>query len=314
MFKIRTLDNGMRARIKELSYSLANTKTISIEGGRFEYFIVPPVSPEGKLKTSRFIFPGGGTDLSNCIEPALLSDRTNILISPPGYGKSSDIPDEILERGYPILYCALMNVEILKALKIKKVILSGHSNASSIILITAIEALRVGIETERIELINPLGLREIPEWITILAFALSGALTKIGGWFFEHPLDLLKGMYTVQKHRSSLRHFFKMAGYEFNKASKARLPEIFIRMGEEGMEVPIVAVLSSWNWGSLHLPLTLSDGDILKKYIPRRLLEIKHIKGLHNVTLGKGSKILAEALEKSLAMIFPLTFVVVNYL
>lgn len=292
--KFRKLDEGTRSRIEACRELVANTNVVSIrpfgDNLDIEVLIIPAITPEGKKKTPRFVFPGGGTDLFLCIEPALHSDsnrRETIIISPLGYGKSSDIPKEVLQN--PLLH-AVVNLHLLRTTGKKKIILSGHSNANSIQGETAVMAPEFGIEVERIEMTNPLGLRRLWKIWAGLCFTISGGLTRLASWFVEHPVDLLKGVYQVPKRPLKM-------GYEMDKACAARLPEIFRRMNEQGARVPVLLVLSSWNWGSLHL-WGPSDEKIFRKYFSAELLRIVRIRGLHNATLGPNSKVLAEVTER----------------
>lgn len=301
--KFRKLDVETRERTQSLWKLLTNTEAVSVwPFGRelkVEILVIPARTPAGATKTTRFVFPGGGTDLFLCIEPAIYTDRETIIVSPLGYGKSSDIPDEILQN--PLLH-AVVNLHVLRALGKMKTILSGHSNANPIQSETAILAPEFGIEVERIEMTNPLGLRNIlPIWAG-LAFAISGGLTRLGSLFVEHPVDLLKGAYQIRKRPVKI-------GYELDKTCIARLPDIFRRMKESGMMTPVLVVLSSWNWGSLHL-WGPSDEKILRQFFPPGLLQIVRIRGLHNATLGPNSKVLAAVTEKSwygyVSLILPL--------
>lgn len=302
--KFWKLDADIRARTEACWDLLANTGTVSVWpfGKKLdvEVLVIPAITPAGKIKTPRFVFPGGGTGLFLCIEQAIYSDRETIFVSPLGYGKSSDIPDEISQN--PLL-SAVVNLHVLRALEKKGVILSGHSNANPIQGETVFRAPEFGIEIERVEMTNPLGLRKISRVWAGMAFTISGGLTRLASLFVEHPVDLLQGSYQVPKRSLKI-------GYELDKTCVARLPEIFRRISEERIKIPpILVILSSWNWGSLHWPWRPSDEKILRQHIPDHLLKIVKIPGLHNVTLGKDSKILADVLEKStivlsLALIF----------
>lgn len=294
MFNLRKshrLDAGIMARIESCRELLSNTKTVPamLRGKSYpvEYLVIPAITSDGALKTPIFNYPGGLTNLAHCIEPFLYLDQESIHISPLGYGKSSDIPESIF--GSEPLHGAKVSLQVVRALGKNKVILYGHSNASSVTMEIALRAQEFGIEVERVILVNPLGLRGISRVVAALAHSISGMLTRLGSWRYEHPFNFLKDAYRSPGHPFSLQKII----YELGKSSRERLPAMFQEMQRRKLKIPINVVQSSGDWGRFHWPWQKSNEEVLLKNIPHHLLSTVRMQGLHNVTLGKDSRSLA---------------------
>lgn len=288
----KQLTEKMMARIQMVRDFLSNTKTVPVkfrgEEYRAEYLMIPAMTSRGQAKLPIFIYPGGNTHLAPCFEPLLFLDREIIVISPLGYGWSSDIPSWIF-RKYP-LHGAEVALQVLKSLKKGEVELFVHSNAAPIGIEMTLLAYKFDIKISGIIMVNPLAIRHI-NWILVaLAFPISGILTRIFSWGHENPFKSLKDAYMSQKHILS---FWKI-WYELKKSSKARLPEMFRAMWEKSLNIPITVVQSSYDWAAFHMPWTDSNEQILRENVPFGLLKIIKIPGLHNVTLGKDSRKLAD--------------------
>jgi pimeloyl-ACP methyl ester carboxylesterase len=285
-------------RIEIIRDGLANKTTINIIlQGRLwqvEYLVIPAMSEEGNKLPPIFNYPGGMTHFLPCIEPFLFLDRRSIHISPLGYGNSSDIPGWFF-RNEPY-HGAKVALQVLKSLGEEDIIVYGHSNASSIVLQTAIWANEYGIKIREIYLVNPLGLRKIPVAWAALAFPVSGTLSRALSWRHESPFDFLKEYYRAPKHSFS---FWKI-WYELRKSSEGRLPDMFKKMQGLGLKIPVTIIQGDWDWASFHAPWSRSNWEILQENISPGLLGMQYLSGLHNVTLGKDSEYLARVMERSL--------------
>lgn len=292
---MRQLSEKIMARIEMVGKLLSNTKTVPVvlygKTYQVEYLIIPAMTKEGFAKLPVFVYPGGNTHLAPCFEPLLFVDREVIVISPLGYGKSSDIPSWNFQR-YP-LHGAEIALQVLKNLKKSEVELFVHSNAAPIGMEMILKAYRFDIKISEITMVNPLAIRYV-NWIFVaLAFPISGMVTRIFSWGYEHPFKLLKKSYKSPKHTFN---FWKI-WYELKKSSKARLPEMFRAMRERNLNIPVTVIQSAWDWAAFHMPWTKSNEQILQESIPAGLLKIIKMPGLHNVTLGRDSEILSKFLS-----------------
>jgi hypothetical protein len=303
--KRNNLSIEIQARIESARELLANTDTIPVElfGEEYlvEYLIIPAMTKEGALKPSIFIYPGGGTHLAPCFEAQMHLDQEIIVISPLGYGKSSDVPGWIFQN-FP-LHGANAALQVLSELGKINVEIHTHSNAAPIGLRMALYSREYGITVTGITMINPMGFRWISQLWAALAFPLSGMLTRLLSLGCEYPYRYLKDAYKLPKRKfslSSMRNSFWKMCYELDKSSESRLPKMFREMQGKNLRIPIIVIQSSWDWASFHFPWTKSNREILMENIPNNLLKIIPISGLHNVTLGKDSGVLSKVMKESI--------------
>ncbi len=276
-----------------------------------EYLNIPAYTKEGISEPPIFVYPGGNTHLGPCFEHLLYLDRRIIVISPLGYGWSSEISPRLLKE-YP-LNGAEIALRVIKALEIDEVELFFHSNAAPIGGEMMLRAEEFGVKISKITFVNPLGLRYIPWPLIALAFPISGMLSRILSLGYENPYKFLGDLYTPPEKDLSfsrkIQIFWLKMCYELDKSSQPRLTEA-LRKAKENcffIPVPIIVVLSRWDWASLFWRKFIKK--IFRENVLPSFLEIKEIPGLHNATLGRESKYLAEAMLKSawnisLALVF----------
>ncbi len=291
------MDSTAAKRTLAIAGSLQETETtyITLDDGKtynLEYLVVPEESGS-ENKTPIFIFPGGGTDLLPCFEPAIYYGRKTIVISPFGYGKSDELPWDVF-KDKP-LHGASAALQLLEKLRgVGEVILFGHSNAASNILEMASLASRnkSKVKIKEVILVNPLSLRRSFQVWVALAFSISGLLTRVSSLFQESPVDILKNFYHAPKRSFDLQKLL----WEVRRSSQALIPEI---LRQDAQYLPRITIFQSrWDWAQIHWPWEKSNLEIFTEWLGFDSFRFVKIPGLHNVTLGKDSAMLGREISK----------------
>lgn len=292
----RMLDRLRGEVVPRLRATRAMDVAVDGETHTVEYVDIPAATREGAVKPLLFNYPGGGADLSRCLEPMVWADRRSVTVSPLGYGRSSPMPEDMARD--PVMVSAKLFAEVITSFGAAAspetpYELYGHSNAAPIVVMTALLlAQRGGPHIERIWLLNPLGFTTIPKVVVITSFPLFGALARLRrgatSRMMERVIVAAYGHVPTAARVTNLK-------VEIGKAQQPQLPQRLLMMMKDGGAErlqSITVVQSSGDWVSLYTATNhLRDcAPLLRSFMPCVTVERRIISGLHNITIGESAR------------------------